>query len=337
MEKQFKKLIIAGSILALIILSLIVVWPILISIITGLLLAYILSPLYNFAFKFIKEKNISAVIIVLLLIFLLFIPIWFLFPIVTRQIFDSYTYSQKIGFSAIIGKILPEALSTDTTAMINSFISKIVNLIFSSFSDSLLNIPNLLLQIAVILLVFFFAMRDADKLKKYIKDISPFSKSLEENLEKQFRDITNSVVYGHIVLGIIQGILTGIALFILGIQNALLLTIIAIFAAIIPILGAWLVWVPVVIYLFISGRTGAAIFLLLYGSILVSWIDNLLLPYIVSRKANVSSAVVLVGMLGGLFVFGILGLILGPLILSYLVILLDAYKNKKLAEFFSYD
>ena len=276
-------------------------------------------------------------IIVLLLIFLLFIPIWFLFPVVTRQIFDSYTYSQKIGFSAIIGKILPEALSTDTTAMINSFISKLVNSIFSSFSDSLLNIPSLLLQIAVILLVFFFAMRDADKLKKYIKDISPFSKSLEENLEKQFRDITNSVVYGHIVFGIIQGILTGIALFILGIQNALLLTIIAIFAAIIPILGAWLVWVPVVIYLFISGRTGAAIFLLLYGSILVSWIDNILLPYIVSRKANVSSAVVLVGMLGGLFVFGILGLILGPLILSYLVILLDAYKNKKLAEFFSYD
>lgn len=335
MEKAFKKLIVGGTILILIILSLFVIWPVIFSIIAGLLLAYVFYPVYKFIFKIVKEKNISSLIIVLLIIFLLFIPVWFLFPIVTRQVFDAYTYSQKVELSSIIGKLLPEALSTDTIAMINSFISKLVNSIFSKFTESLLNIPNLLLQIAVILVVFFFAMRDADNLKKYVKDLSPFSKSFEENLEKQFKDITNSVIYGHIIIGIVQGILTGIGLWIFGVPKVLLLTLVAILASIIPILGAWLVWIPVSIYLFSQGATGAGIGLFLYGAILVSWIDNVIYPYIVSRKANVSSAIVLVGMLGGLIVFGILGLILGPLILSYLLILLEAYKNKKLAEFFS--
>lgn len=334
MDKKSKKIVVIISIVLLLLFSVLIIWPIALSVISGLILAYIFYPVYKFVLKIVREKNISALIIVLLAIFIIFIPLWFLFPVVSKQVFDAYIYTQNIDFSALFKIILPETMSKDTTTAITNFISNIVTSLFSKFSETLLNIPNLLLQAAVILFVFFFAMRDAEKLEEYVKSISPFSYEIERDISKQFKDITSSVIYGHIVLGAIQGILTGVGLYIFGIPNALLFTIIAILAAIIPILGAWLVWIPAAIYLLIQGNTTAGIGLILYGAILVSWIDNIILPYIVSRKTNISSAVVLAGMIGGLYIFGIIGLILGPLILSYFIILLDAYKDKKLGKFF---
>lgn len=336
-EKTFKKLIVAAILLMLVVISLMTIWPIFISILTGLILGYIFYPAYKLVLKVVKEKNISSLVIVLLILFLLFIPLWFLFPVVVKQLVDAYSYSQQVDLSTLVGNLLPSTVSKDSTVMINTFISKTVNSLFAKVSDSLLNIPELLLQAAVILFVFFFAMRDGEKLKEYAKGISPFSHSVEENLSKQFKDITNSVIYGHIIVGVIQGVLTGIGLFIFGVPGALLLTVIAILAAVIPIIGAWLVWIPAAIFLFTIGHTGAGIGLFLYGAILVSWVDNILRPYIVSRRSNVSSAVVLIGMIGGLIVFGVIGLVIGPLVLAYLIVLLDAYKNKKLVEFFSAD
>jgi predicted PurR-regulated permease PerM len=337
-EKTFKKLIVIASIALLLIMSFIIIWPIFLSIITGMLLAYVFHPVYKIVLKVVREKNISSAIILLLIIFILFIPLWFLFPVIARQAFDAYTYSQKIDISSAIGNLLPQSVSTDTAALINTFISKTISSLFTKFSSSALNITDLLLQVAVILFVFFFTLRDGDKLKEFTKDISPFSRSVEENLAKQFKDITNSVIFGHIIIGVIQGVLTGIGFYIFGVQNVLILTILAIFAAIIPIVGAWLIWIPASLYLLTSGHTGAGIGLFIYGAVIVSLIvDSVLRPYIVSKRANISSAIFLVGMIGGLIIFGIIGLVIGPLILSYLIILLEAYRNKKLGEFFSSD
>lgn len=334
-QEASKKFIVLCIIVGLLAVSLFVVWPLILPIIAGLLLSYIFYPLYKKALFLVREKNISALIIVLLFLFLIFLPLWFLFPVVMRQIFDAYTYSQKVDIIGFMRNLFPSGLSTDVISLVNTFISNSINGAFSKVSDFIINLPTLMLQLVVVIFIFFFGMRDADKLKEYVKGISPFSKELESNLEDQFKGITSSVIYGHIIVGAIQGILTGVGLFIAGVPNALMLTFFAIIAAMLPIIGAWLIWIPASIYLFMAGHTGSGTFLFLYGAIIVSWIDNFLRPYIVSRRTKVSSAVILVGMIGGLIVFGIIGLVLGPLILAYLLVLLDAYKNKKLTEFFS--
>jgi predicted PurR-regulated permease PerM len=333
-EKDIKKMIVLGSILLLLALAIILLWPIMLSIFGGFILAFMLYPLYKRVFRVVREKNISALIIVLLLILIIFIPLWFLFPIASRQLLEAYNYVQNVDILAGLKGILPDMVSKDSSMLVSSFISKASSVIFSQLSNILTNLTDILLQAVIVLFVFFFAMRDADKLKAYLKGISPFSSELEESLAKHFKDITNSVVYGHIIVGILQGILTGIGLFIFGVPHALLLTAFAVFAAVLPVVGAWLVWIPASIYLLTSGHVGAGIGLALFGGIIVSWIDNVLRPYIVSRKSNLNSGLVLVGMLGGLIVFGVLGLIIGPLILAYLIVLLDAYKDKKLAKFF---
>ena len=338
-QNTFKKLSIYILLGILLVLAVLLLWPIATALITGLLLAYIFHPVYKKVLRLVKEKNISALIVLLLVVLVIFVPLWFLFPAIVKEIFDFYLYIQKLDVSSFLKIIFPALSSSNllanVTTSINTFISKIISATLSSASNILLNIPNLLLKAAIVLFVFFFGMRDAALLENYVISLSPFSKATEAELAKKFKDITNSVIWGHIIVGILQGVLTGIGLFVLGIPNALIFTLIAIFASIIPILGAWLVWIPASVYLIASGHVTSGIILFLYGAIVISWIDNVIRPYIVSKKAQISSAVVLVGMLGGLLVFGILGLIIGPLILAYLLLLLDAYRNNKFPSLFS--
>jgi len=339
-EKNFKKILIAVLIIALIIVALIIIKPIIVSILWGLILAYIFYPIYIFLYRKIKERNITALLVVLLVIFILFLPIWFFFPLISKQIFDTYSYFQTLDFYNLIKRIIPSTTASpvfqaEAISLINNFISKIVSTILSAFSELILNLPNILLQAVVALFTFFFALRDGDKFKEYVSDISPFNKSLEKNISKEFKNITKAVIFGFIVTGIIQGIFTGVGFFIFRVPQTLLLTILAIFASIIPVLGAWAIWIPVAIYLLTTGHIGAGIGLILYGSLFISWIDNILRIWIVSRRTKLSSAIILIGMIGGLIVFGVIGLVIGPLVLSYLIILIDAYKKKKFSDLFS--
>jgi predicted PurR-regulated permease PerM len=114
-----------------------------------------------------------------------------------------------------------------------------------------------------------------------------------------------------------------------GVPNAFVLTIVTIFASVLPVIGPSIIWVPTVIYLFIKGNNVAGIQLLIYGLFLINWINVILTPRIISKKAEMNPAIALIGMIGGLYVFGFMGLILGPLILAYLILLIEIYRDKK--------
>lgn len=338
-ENSFKKISFFILLAILTILSFIMLWSILTSVITGLLLAYVFYPAYKKTLSIFKEKNISAFIIILLVFVIIFLPLWFLMPFVFNQLFDIYLYMQKINLQDIVKMLSPYVselnLSKDFTASLNSFIINFAGKLFSSSTAFIINIPSLLLKTVVVLFIFFFGMRDGEILIKYLIELSPFSKHAEKEFVEKFRGITDSVIYGFVVIGILQGILTGLGLFIFGIPHSILLTVIAIIAAMIPVLGAWLVWIPAVVYLFISGKTVFAVILLVYCAVIVSWIDNILRPHIVAKRVQISSAVIFVGMIGGLLFMGVLGLILGPLILAYLLLILDAYKERRINKLFS--
>jgi len=336
--QEIRKFVALSIVFLLVVLSFLVLKPILLSIITGLILGFIFYPLYKRIFKVFKEKNTSALAVSAILIIIVFIPFWFLVPLAIQQVFSMFSFLQGVDVAGFVDKIVPnfsDKTQIDVTTAIISFIGKISSGSLSALANLLLDLPSLLLNLSVIIFVFFFTLRDGDKLRNYVSELSPFKKEKEKVLTKKFKDITFSIIFGHIIVGIIQGIATGIGLFIAGVPRALLLTIFAILASIIPILGPWLVWVPAAVYLFTSGQMIAGIFFTLWGLLVVSTIDNFLRPYIVAKRTKSSSVIVLVGMIGGLFVFGVLGLILGPLILAYLILFLDAYKDRTLASMFA--
>jgi predicted PurR-regulated permease PerM len=332
-SKEFKNISMLLVFFVLLALSIFVIFPIIQPVIIGLLLAYLFNPLYKKILKLTKEKNLAAFIILLIIFFCVALPLWFLSPLIINQAFDMYLYLQNVDLAAIFNRILPSLITTelskDFILTTNRLISSTASKFFISATDSLINLPILFLKLTISFFVLFFGLRDEEDIKNSLKSLSPFDKELEVKLTKNFNGITKSVVYGYIAIGVLQGVLTGIGLLIFKSPQPLFLTMIAIVGAIIPIIGAWIVWIPVSIYFFLSGNIVGAIGLFLWGAILVSWIDNILRPYIVSRKTDVSTVTVFVGMMGGLVSIGIMGLLLGPLILSYLLLLLESYKNKK--------
>ena len=157
-------------------------------------------------------------------------------------------------------------------------------------------------------------------------------KDVQTRFFQHFKDITNSVLIGQVVVGIIQGVVAGIGYFIFGVPNALLMTLITMIIGIIPIIGPWLVWIPIDIYLFSIDRTGAGLGLFIYGLFLINWVDTIIRPMIVARRTQINPAIVLIGMIGGLYVFGILGLIIGPLILGYVILIFELYRKKSYGD-----
>ena len=324
--------------IVLVVLSFFLLRPILLSIIVGLILAFIFTPLYNWLYKITKYQNISAILVCLLLILLIVLPLWFLTPIIIEQSFEIYSASQQIDFVTPIKNIFPslfasEKFSAEIGSIIHSFVTRITNSLMNSLSQLILDFPVLFLQSLVVFFTFFFVLRDKDKFISYIKSFSPFSKDIEEKLFESSKGITSSVIYGQFIIGIIQGLLIGIGFFIFGVPNALFLTLLASIAGIFPIIGTMIIWLPVLIYLLIAGNTFEAISILIIG-IISSHIDNFLRPIFVSKRTKMSSSLILIGMIGGLFLFGVLGLILGPLILAYLLIILEIYRRKDASGIF---
>ncbi len=183
--------------------------------------------------------------------------------------------------------------------------------------------------------VFFFSLRDADKLKEFTSGISPFNKNQQGVLVKHFRDITDSIIFGQVVIGFLQGVLAGLGFLIFGVPNPLVLMVLAIIVGILPILGPPLIWIPLTIYFFATGNPAIAIGFLVYNIVVVTGLEYFLRIYIVSKRTKLPTVIILVGMIGGLFIFGALGFILGPLILAYFLVLLKAYKEKALSNLFA--
>jgi len=331
-DKAFKK---TGSVVLftlLVILAILVLKPVFISIIVGLILAFIFTPVYDLINKHIKSGNISAGVIVVLLLIIIILPVWFLTPIILNQSFSLFQATQQIDFVSPLQSVFPslfasEQFSSDVGSVLSSFSSKVANSLVNSIAQIILDFPRIALQLMVVFFTFFFVLRDKELLIEYVKSILPFSKEVEKKLFEKSKIITSAVLYGQVVVGIIQGIAIGIGFFIFGVPNALLLTFLASLAGIFPIIGTVIVWLPVAIYLFIAGNMVSAWGVVIFG-LLSSNIDNFLRPIIVSKRAKVNTGILLVSTIGGIFFFGILGFILGPLIISYLLVLLEVYRGK---------
>ena len=331
-KSTFKNTITVVLILGLFILAGIIIKPIIIAIISGVLLGYIFYPFYRFILRKLKREGISALLVCLgLLIIIIGVTSIILSSLVNQSI-SLYLALQSMDLSIILTQILPNFLSNEITTTLggslNTFISNTITQLLSKFGDIILNIPMILLQLFVAIFIFFFTLKDGKKGIEYIQSLDLLEKEVQEKFFKQFKAITYSVLMGQIIVGIMQGLIAGLGYFIFRVPNPLILTLLTMLVGIIPLIGPWLVWIPVVIYLFASGNSGAGLGLLIYGAVIISWLDTVIRPIIVAKRTQINSAIVIIGMIGGLYVFGILGLIIGPLVLAYVLLVIELYRKK---------
>jgi len=182
-----------------------------------------------------------------------------------------------------------------------------------------------LLNLFVMLYAMFFFFRDGHKILERIFYYTPLSDEDETRMLTQFASITRATIKGTLVIGIIQGGLAGIAFWVAGIEGAALWGTIMMILSIIPGIGAALVWVPAVIILFITGQHLAAILLAAWCAAVVGTVDNFLRPVLVGRDAKMPDLLILIGTLGGLFLFGPMGFIVGPIVCGLFLTVWDIY------------
>ena len=176
--------------------------------------------------------------------------------------------------------------------------------------------------------VLFFMFRDGPALLGRISALMPLREAQINRLFNGVRDGIVANLYGILGVGIVQGLLTGLALWVLGVSTPLLLGVLAGFSSLVPVLGTSLVWLPAAIYLMVAVQLWKGIALLLWGALVVASSDNVVRPLIVRGRVEIHPLLLLFAMLGGLRVFGLLGIFIGPIVLSLAGALFDMIREE---------
>src|ERR1700684_445186 len=179
-----------------------------------------------------------------------------------------------------------------------------------------------LLAFAIMLFLLFFFLRDGDVMIARARRLIPMDEDRKERLFTQLSAVTRAIVYGTTVTALLQGLFIGIGFAIVGLPSPVVFGVLAALLSLLPVGGSALVWVPAVLWLFFEKHWGLAIFLLVWGSAL-SALDNVVRPILISGRARISALAVFVGVLGGIPAFGAIGVILGPVVLSLVLALIE--------------
>ena len=320
-------------ILSLTILFFYILKPFITPLLFAAILVFLLYKPYLKILKLTKNKSLSALFMLLVLVIVLTYPLFWLTSALideSSSLFDGgKMLLENAKFSNCEGSIVCElvgenlefiALSVSSLSVkLNDYFLGSVEVIFTSFTSFLMGF-------IIFLVGIFFFLRDGDKFVKYIKKIIPMKNSYKNSLFLKFKDVLIAIFYNTLFLAILQGILVGLAFWVLGISSPVFWSIVASLCALLPLFGPAIVWLPAVVYLFIVGSYGSAVGLFIYGLLLVGLIDNMIRPFLLNKKLEIHEFLVLLSVLGGIQVFGFfLGLFLGPMIISFLVAVLHLY------------
>jgi predicted PurR-regulated permease PerM len=174
----------------------------------------------------------------------------------------------------------------------------------------------------IMLFLLFFFLRDGDAMLARVRRLIPLDEVRKERLFRQLSGVTRAIVVGTSVTAFLEGVLIGAGFSIAGLPSPVVFGVLAALLSMLPVGGAALVWGPAVIWLFIDGRWGYGIFMLAWG-LLISGLDNVLRPWLISGRARISALAVFIGVLGGISAFGTIGLIAGPVVLSLALALVE--------------
>lgn len=306
--------------------------------------AAILKPFFNWLMKKTNNRsNLSAAICVVTFIIIVIGPTSLLVTALTKESFSTYNFIREQVQSGALAKLfnpdhypwLRDSFNYISqyvdlnTIDIKSYLAdqvKAVSLwVYEGGRDLLASVSLVLLNFFFVLLMFYFLIRDSKAIMKEIGKFSPISSSHEAVLTQKFTDVSQAIFRGTFLTALVQGAVLGIGFALLNLPSPLFWSFVTAFFALIPLLGTAFVWLPAGIILLVSGAYIKGILLLLWGALLVSTVDNLIRPYLMHGKTKLPTIIIFFAVLGGLQVFGAMGIIIAPMITVFLLTLLEMY------------
>ncbi len=315
-----------------------VVRPFLTAIMIAAILAVVTWPVFTRArSSFGNSTTVPALIMILLIVTCVLIPTSFILVALAQQIpkavslfkawvATGFTLPQWIADLPVIGSWLHEQLlfAIDPTTL-TATLQKLIDPLTSGLLNAALNVSSGLMQMVLVTFIVFFFYRDGPWFAQRVHVVlEKISGRLAGEMNGILINTTRSVVLGILGTALGQGLVAAVGFWIAGIPGILTLSTLVCILSIIPV-GPPLVWGPVALWLLSQGETGMAIFMLLWGALAVSSVDNFVKPILIARGTSLPLGLIFLGVFGGIMAFGFMGIILGPILLAISISMLQAW------------
>jgi predicted PurR-regulated permease PerM len=336
-SKRTTVIFLAALLLLVLGLAVLITWPFLKPFAFAVILAVVFYPVHDRILRAVKGRHGLAALLSTLAVLLLFgVPAFILTTVGANEAVTAAHYlgrrsAQEGGFTLFVAKLADRPLQLvgrwidlskyNLHAISSSTAQKLSGSLVSIGAAILSNLARFTLDALITFVVVFFMFREGKQWAYRAGKLIPLSDAQVAHLYQNISDTIIANVYGILSVGAVQGILAGIAMRIVGMPSSLLLGIAVGFASIIPLVGSAIVWVPVALYLLFSGAIWKGVFLLIWGTVAVSSVDNILRPWVVAGRVELHPMVLLFFIFGGVEAFGFLGLFLGPVVASVLAAL----------------
>jgi len=318
--------------------------PFIISISLAVIISILLYPIYAFFVRLYKgRKKLASLTTTFLIFLILILPFTLIVIALVNQALNVFSQMDMSDiFTQITSKtfyqnhISPYIIQLEdhfqTTINLRDFASKgaqeFVRYIYSYSPQVLGRTVWVVIGFFAMHFSIFFLFIEGKNVTRILLDLSPLSLKYEQKLIVEFKNMIFATVYGYLLTALVQAALAGIGFAIVGVKAPLVFATITFFMCLVPIVGATSVWLPISLYyLLIEGHMGSGIFLFFYGALVISGIDNIIKPLIMQEKAKIHILLIFFSLMGGLTLFGPIGILFGPIITALFLACIRIYRE----------
>jgi len=323
------------------------VFKVLLPFLATLLLAFIFWQLFNPAFTFISKGinvRIASLVTCILVFLVIIIPFFAIGSIATEEALSVYQNVTKdsngIGefqenlkssvynFSQGFGISREKLDQSFASINLGETAKKTAGITAGLLQQAYQQVSQFIFLTFIMLFALYYLFLDGDKFVKHLFRLSPLGDKEESLIWNRFLSMSRATIKGTLIIGIVQGILGGLAFWVLGIGSPAFWGVVMGIFSVLPLVGPVAVWVPAVIWLFITGAWIQALILIFIGAFVIGSVDNFLRPRLIGSDTELHPVLILVGTFGGIIEFGIMGFIIGPLLITIFVALLEIFEKK---------
>lgn len=333
---EHKKYISLILVLSIVGFTIAIIFPFIVSIITSTVFAYIFYPLYLKIKNKVKKEKLSALLTTIIITLLIIIPFIAIINGLAFQAKDAYSAITKATNTdnlANFQSLISDKLGLDFN--ISNILSKFTGFIGDFTKDFLAGLPNKIVQIFLFFFLIYYFFKEGPEVLDSLKELLPISKINRRRIVVKLDELLKAIVHGSLITAAVQGMIGGIGFLIFGIGSPLFWGFLMAIFALIPFVGTGIIWLPASLILIINGilfqngwLIAKGIGLILYGTFIISLVDNLLKPYLIGDRGKLHPALVLLGILGGISLMGFIGIIIGPIIIALFLSLVELYRDE---------
>jgi predicted PurR-regulated permease PerM len=309
----------------------------------AVILAMLFSPLYRVVLDWFRgRETLAALVLTLFITTVIVLPTISLSSVITREAASLYQRTSEYVSSgelnaqvqrlrqSRLGRLVDrlEGYEIDWGSAARSSVDTASGLVVGQVTLVARNVAVFLFDFTIMLFTLFFLFRDGERMVRALRDVIPMDPAHKDAIFSVLYQTLSAVTQGMVATALAQGVLTWVALWALGLPYTAFLGVLAGVLSLVPFVGAAGVWIPATIYLFATAEVVRAVILLVYGSIVISMVDNVLRPLLIGGQTRMPTLFLFFGILGGVQVYGALGLFLGPVLLAIVMAFIRIYQEQ---------